>query len=242
MSSGHDHSHGHHHHHHHHHHHGHDGTMNQDDFDKHATAADWEGDALVLFLNEKLASTVLERHQGSFNTNETSVLDFGCGTGLMTSKVCESVASVVGVDLSPAMIEVYNKKKHANSKGVCLDMKELHPSHLDGQQFDFILACYSLHHVEDPGSMVKLLTSYLKPGGKLLFGEFVRKAEDTDAPNFFFTSGQLTGWLNDAGLEDISEDIIFQAKPDKLPKSQFVDESKRNMFMRVVLAQGVKGK
>jgi SAM-dependent methyltransferase len=52
-----------------------------------------------------------ERHQFLFNTFDTfslkgkSVLDIGCGTGITTNHLARRSESVVGVDLSPVLIE-----------------------------------------------------------------------------------------------------------------------------------------
>ena len=42
------------------------------------------------------------------------VLDFGCGTGLLTERIAPHVAEVMAVDASPAMIEVLTAKRLPN--------------------------------------------------------------------------------------------------------------------------------
>jgi 2-polyprenyl-3-methyl-5-hydroxy-6-metoxy-1,4-benzoquinol methylase len=232
ISDGHNHSHSHHHHH----GHGDNSMMGQDEFDKQETAKTWVADPMIVFLNEKLAGVFFEKFQSLLNPKETSVLDFGCGVGHLTKSVSPQVASVTGVDVSQSMIDMYRKQDYSNSKAFCLNMTELHPHHLEGDQFDFIVSFYVLHHIEDPGKMVKVLSSYLKPGGKLVFGEFV-----PEEPSHFFKPGQLTGWLKDADLENVSEDVALDLKPEEIPKSN-ISQGNDNMkqFIRIVLGQGTK--
>ena len=47
------------------------------------------------------------------SVNEIRVLDFGCGTGLLTEKIAPLVNEIVAIDSSPKMIEVLRKKPKA---------------------------------------------------------------------------------------------------------------------------------
>eukprot|EP00980_Cylindrotheca_fusiformis_P007885 scaffold1678_cov80-Cylindrotheca_fusiformis.AAC.2 len=248
-----------HHSHSHHHHHGHHGDnenpmKSQDEFDKEETAKDWVTNPTVIFINEQLAKVFLERFQSQLDPQKTTLLDFGCGIGHLTKLVGPYVQSITGVDVSPAMIDMYQQQNYSNMKqAVCLNMTEFHPAHLNGDTFDFIVSFYVLHHVEHPEKMVQVLSSYLNPGGTLVFGEFVPLTK----PSHFFNPGQLTGWLKDAGLENVSEDVALDLKvedipkPDKKPspsdddnKEEEEEEKKRDMHManmtRIVLGQGTK--
>lgn len=43
-------------------------------------------------------------------TPETTVLDFGCGTGLVSLELAPHVGRVVGVDVSKEMVAVFNQR------------------------------------------------------------------------------------------------------------------------------------
>jgi ubiquinone/menaquinone biosynthesis C-methylase UbiE len=238
----HDHSHGHGHHHqaHHHgheHHHGEEGDkmMGQDKFDADEVAVAWTTDPLVVFLNEKLHDSILQKHESNFDHTSTTVLDFGCGTGLLTKTLAGKVNHVTGVDVSKAMIKVYNHHAHDHAVGLCEDLKEPYPAQLQGKQFDYIISCYALHHVEKPSEMVSLLATYLKPGGTLIFGEF----EPTpNSPKGFFKPGELSEWMASAGLANSAEEPAFQCKPEELPESKF--GGKGDMFTKVIIGEGMK--
>eukprot|EP00980_Cylindrotheca_fusiformis_P022973 scaffold9959_cov52-Cylindrotheca_fusiformis.AAC.1 len=133
-----------HHNHSHHHHHGHHGggenddnenptgMTTQDKFDKEETAKDWVTNPSVIFVNEQLANVFLKQFQSRLDPNKTTVLDFGCGIGHLTKLVGPHVKSVTGVDVSPAMIDKYQKQNYPNIKqAVCLNMTEFHPAHLE---------------------------------------------------------------------------------------------------------------
>eukprot|EP00980_Cylindrotheca_fusiformis_P007884 scaffold1678_cov80-Cylindrotheca_fusiformis.AAC.1 len=126
-------------------------------------------------------------------------------------------------------------------------MTEIHPAHLNGDTFDFIVSFYVLHHVTHPDKMIQVLSSYLNPGGTLVFGEFVPKGPDPP-PSHFVKQGQLTDWLQGADLDNVLEDVALDLKVEDIPKpSPTTSEGKqRNMPLanvtRIVLGQGTKKK
>ncbi len=54
------------------------------------------------------------------------VLDFGCGTGILSESLAPKVKQVIGVDMSPKMVDAYNAKAAAkgisNMSAMCVDM------------------------------------------------------------------------------------------------------------------------
>jgi len=230
----HDHTHDHGHHHDHHHHHGSEAEMmGQDKFDSEEVALAWTTDPLVVFLNNSLHKAIFERFDQNFDPAATTVLDFGCGTGLLTKSLEGKVKQVVGVDVSKAMIKVYNQRGYDNAVGVCEDVVEPFPAQLEGRKFDFIISCYALHHVPDPSKRVQILATYLKPGGHLLFGEL---EPSKNSPREFFAQGELADWMKAAGLSNVQEAVVFQCKPEDLPESNI--SKKGEMFKSVILAEG----
>jgi 16S rRNA A1518/A1519 N6-dimethyltransferase RsmA/KsgA/DIM1 with predicted DNA glycosylase/AP lyase activity len=65
-------------------------------------AAEWDTRPLPQQLSEGIGAAIAARVTLSA---EQTVLDFGAGTGLLTASISPKVASVIAVDVSPAMLE-----------------------------------------------------------------------------------------------------------------------------------------
>jgi len=214
--------------------------MQQREFDEKEIASQWWKDPLVLYLNERLANVLIHRYQSDLNKTGTKNLDFGCGAGVFTNIVKEKCGNslITGVDLSPAMIEVY-RERFPDEEAFCMNVTESDQGDLCNKKFDFIFCCYVLHHCEDPPKMVQVLSSYLAPGGRLVFGEFY-PSDREKAPKEFFSKGDLTKWLLDSGLVDVHEDLAFDCSGEEIPKSTFHSDHENHVFQVVVYAEGTK--
>ncbi|CAG8537868.1 3579_t:CDS:2 [Ambispora gerdemannii] len=136
---------------------GHSSSTDNDDDDKQETAASEEQEHSdgVGFLDE----------------DKTQVLDFACGTGLISQFLLPYVHSILGVDTSQGMVNVYNQKSWRQGlikdemQAICVDLlNEEGEDPLNGRRFDLIVCSSSYHHLEDIKSATKTLATYLKPG------------------------------------------------------------------------------
>lgn len=100
-----------------------------------------------------------------------NVLDVGCGTGpvieLLSKKYPEK--HFVGLDITPAMIEVAQSKKLPNAKFIVGDAENLPFG--DGS-FDAVLCANSFHHYPNPGAFLREAHRVLRPGGKLILRDY----------------------------------------------------------------------
>lgn len=100
-----------------------------------------------------------------------TVLDIGCGGGLLAERFAASGAVVTGIDLSPVAIDA--AKKHAGESGLQIDYRVSSPSKLAPEKreaFDIIVCAEVLEHVDDLGAFLKDSLSMLKSGGLFFFG------------------------------------------------------------------------
>ncbi|MFA4995097.1 MAG: bifunctional 2-polyprenyl-6-hydroxyphenol methylase/3-demethylubiquinol 3-O-methyltransferase UbiG [Bdellovibrionales bacterium] len=97
-----------------------------------------------------------------------SILDIGCGGGLLCEPLARLGAKVTGLDASPKTLEA--ARKHAKQE-------KLDIAYIDGsvedyaqgkQKFDVVLAMEILEHVADIPSFLKSAASLLKPNGLLI--------------------------------------------------------------------------
>ena len=82
------------------------------------------------------------------------VLDFGCGTGLVTLALRPRVGRITGADTSSGMLEQLRRKIAAGTLGnvEAVWMDPASPRLPDGP-FDLVVSSMALHHVEDPGEV-----------------------------------------------------------------------------------------
>lgn len=96
-------------------------------------------------------------------TGHESILDLGCGDGVLTAKLAELVPNgkVVGIDASAGMIHEANKRKKRNLTFIQMDMNEINYT----ESFDFIYSNAALHWVKDHHRLLENSKKALKKGG-----------------------------------------------------------------------------
>ncbi len=102
-------------------------------------------------------------------TPSSSVLEIGCGTGIIALGVAPYVADVTGVDLSSEMIARANQKSHAaNISNLNFRLADAYDLPFDDHTFDLVLLTNMLHIVADPEKVLQEAIRCVKPGGFLI--------------------------------------------------------------------------
>lgn len=104
-----------------------------------------------------------------------SLLDIGCGGGLISEPMARLGASVTAIDAGEKNINV--AKLHAQKSGLdidyrCTSAEELSASNT--QLFDVILALEIIEHVADIELFIKAATALLKPNGMMILSTLNR--------------------------------------------------------------------
>jgi len=99
-----------------------------------------------------------------------SVLDLGCGTGMVAAAIAESVPRVVGVDPAEAMLEVARSRPGGDRvHWVQGDARKLDL----GESFDLVIltghAFQVFLTVEDRAAVLGGIARHLRPGGRFIF-------------------------------------------------------------------------
>lgn len=100
-----------------------------------------------------------------------AVLDVGCGTGinlLEMARVLGPCRLLVGVDLSPGMVEVARLKAAATGIPALFMVADGESLPFPDQTFDFVVCNSVLHWLEDRARAVAEFARVLRPGGQLL--------------------------------------------------------------------------
>ena len=103
-----------------------------------------------------------------------SLVDVGCGGGLLCEPLARLGATVTGIDPAPTNVEV--AKLHANESGVPVTYRQATIEELvaEGQRFDIVLAMEVVEHVADVDFFVKSCCQAVKPGGLLFLATLNR--------------------------------------------------------------------
>jgi len=132
-------------------------------FDEHA--ASWDEKPERVRLATQVREALLERVEF---TPEMDVLDFGCGTGLVSLSWAGQVKTLTGLDPSPAMLDVFMEK--AGRQGLSnVQALEVDPDHTEDfpGHYDLVVSSMVLHHIEDTAALLQKIHNVLKPGGWL---------------------------------------------------------------------------
>jgi len=107
--------------------------------------------------------------------DDLDLLDFGCGTGLVTLELRPLVRSVTGADASAGMLDVLAQK--ARERGLAVATMLLDPSDLASLagRFDLITSSMTLHHVADLPPLLRRFRELLHPGGRVALADLDRE-------------------------------------------------------------------
>lgn len=122
---------------------------------------------------------VLGYIQNQIKINEdTSILDLGIGTGLLTTDLYNRGALLIGVDFSEKMI-LEARDKMPKATFVCYDFNDPLPKEIFEAKYDYIVSSYAIHHVKDARKieLIKGLMNCLNENGKILIADVAFETE-----------------------------------------------------------------
>jgi 2-polyprenyl-6-hydroxyphenyl methylase/3-demethylubiquinone-9 3-methyltransferase len=148
-----------------------------------------------------------------------SVVDVGCGGGLLAEAMSRKGAHVVGLDLAEDLLQV--ARLHALDTGIAVDYRlesaEQHARVAAGR-YDLVTCMEMLEHVPDPAAAVTSLAELARPGGHVvvstlnrtlrayvlavLGAEYVLRLLPTGTHNYekFIRPSELAAWGRQSGL------------------------------------------
>lgn len=151
---------------------------------------------------------------------QKTVIDVGCGGGILAESLALRGAEVTGIDMGEAPLSV--ARLHALETGVPLHYEQITAEDKAVQMpgaFDIVTCMEMLEHVPDPSSVVRACAHLSKPGGDIYFStinrnpksyafaivgaEYILKLlpKGTHEYGKFIRPSELAQWLRAAGLE-----------------------------------------
>ena len=105
-----------------------------------------------------------------------SVLDVGCGGGILSEAMAMRGARVLGIDLSQAVLDV--AELHALESKLEIQYRSVAAEDLAAAQpdsFDLVTCMEMLEHVPDPAASLRALANLVKVGGDVIVSTLNRK-------------------------------------------------------------------
>jgi ArsR family transcriptional regulator len=129
--------------------------------------------------------------------------DLGCGPGDLLPVLAERAGAVIGVDSSPSMLGLAERR--AAGLPVSARMGELEHLPMADGEADFAVMCLTLHHLPDPAAALAEARRVLTPTGRLVIIDFTPHRDETMRRRFGdrwlgFSREQLGEWLDRAGF------------------------------------------
>lgn len=113
--------------------------------------------------------------QNQVNLQDKTVIDIGCGAGILTESMAKAGAKVTGVDMNQSLIDAAVLHQHESgteveylkitAEDIAVERKE---------QYDVVTCMEMLEHVPDPASVIRACAALAKPGGHIFFSTLNR--------------------------------------------------------------------
>lgn len=129
-------------------------------------ADDWDANDMVKQLSSAIGNSIL--NNVSIN-DQMNIMDFGAGTGLISSHIASLVKNIVAVDTSEAMLTQLASKPELQNKvkTVCQDIT-IKPL---SERFDLIVSAMAMHHVKDTDKLLEVFAKHLNSGCKIALAD-----------------------------------------------------------------------
>lgn len=149
-----------------------------------------------------------------------SVLEFGCGTGLISFNLVDYFNKITLIDNSEEMIKVVDNKIKTfninNMKSICCDLENYNIS----ENYDVVYTSMVLHHIVNVEDIIRRFYSLLNNKGKLCIidlnkedGRFHEEENDFNGHNGF-SQIELKEVLSQVGFSNIKSYTFYNGVKD----------------------------
>jgi ubiquinone/menaquinone biosynthesis C-methylase UbiE len=170
------------------------------------SAGTWDNKPERIALAKAVGEAILREAKP---TGDMDVLDYGCGTGLVSLFLLPHVHSMTGVDSSSGMLDVLNKKIRDDGLTLRTAKLDFENDPLPSDRYHMIASSMVMHHVANLDRVLWGLHEMLLPNGVLCIA-------DLDAEPGLFHDSEMAGGVHHHGFDRMD----FQ---DRLKKTGFIE-------------------
>lgn len=148
-----------------------------------------------------------------------TVIDIGCGGGILSESMAMKGAIVTGIDMNKSVIDV--AKLHQLESGTAIEYRHTSAESIAIERpnhYDIVTCLEMLEHVPDPLSIIRASATLVKPGGHVFFStlnrnpksylfailgaEYLLKLLPKNTHDFakFIRPSELNAWARESGL------------------------------------------
>lgn len=163
-----------------------------------------------------------------------ALLDLGVGTGRMLEMLAPFADRAVGVDQSPAMLNVARSRMdHAGLRHAQLRQGDIYALPVERDGYDLVTIHQVLHYLDEPARALREAARTLRPGGRLVIIDFAPHAleflrEKHAHRRLGFSHEEIAHFLQEAGLEvETQRDLAPADRDNQLTVSLWVARDPR---------------
>ncbi|WP_319537916.1 class I SAM-dependent methyltransferase [uncultured Methanospirillum sp.] len=142
---------------------------------------------------------------------DMDVMDFGCGTGLLTLQIQPLVRSITGIDSSQGMLNVLDMKiQNQSITNVKSYLTDISRGVLPSGEYDLVVSSMTFHHIKDIPLLLNAMAGVTRSSGQIVIIELDPddgKFHDSNEGvfHFGFERSIMKKLLEDAGYDSIRE-------------------------------------
>ena len=128
----------------------------------------------LAWIRDRLTAHFARAGEGLRPYAGLSVLDVGCGGGLVAEPMARLGARVTAIDAARGNVEI--ARLHARQSGLAIDYRHAAAEEIaaGGERFDVVLALEVVEHVADRDAFLRACATLLAPGGALVLATLNR--------------------------------------------------------------------
>ncbi|MFA5784235.1 MAG: class I SAM-dependent methyltransferase, partial [Phycisphaerae bacterium] len=151
-----------------------------------------------------MARAVAEKIRETLPINEkTEAMEFGCGTGLVSAMLANSVKSITAVDTSEQMLRTLDVKLQKNNiRNIKTKRADLTKEKPFGEKFDLIFSSMVFHHIDNIKVLLGKFHQMLRDGGRVAISDLDTEQgfHDYEVAHKGFDRDKFAAWLEEAGF------------------------------------------
>ncbi|MHA1516914.1 MAG: class I SAM-dependent methyltransferase [Candidatus Heimdallarchaeaceae archaeon] len=191
----------------------------------------WDKRAVEYDKNEKKWEETYNKaleNSKRYLKNTDIVLDYGCGSGMLTIQLANHVKEIYALDISSKNIEAAEQRTKGNNiTNISYAATTIFDDSYKKESFDVVLAFNILHLLEDTPKALQRINELLKPGGL-----FISETASLGETKSFFRF--LMSFLSKIKILPYVDALKFSDLEDLITNEGFQIDFKQTLYLEKV--------